>query len=409
MPQPLIYITRRKAMLFALFLVLYEFLTYIANDMIMPGMIRVVELFHGTESDIANSFTVYLLGGASLQLILGPLSDRFGRRPVMLLGASLFFFCTVMIGCSNSMGQFMVGRFFQGMGLCFIGVVGYATLQEIFAEMDAIRLIAIMASVGVLAPLLGPLLGAMCIHYFSWRVIFGVIGCFALVSLWGLWVFMPETVDVIRRNGEKMPRMSLMPSVIASNYKALLLNKSFMLGSFALGFELLPCLVWIALSPIILIKMANLSYIEYGLWQLPIFGACILGNIVLRRMTHRSTLKQLVVIGSSILVVGLMIMFVLPLLFGNYYMWLIPGILIYFFGSGFVGAPLNRMVLYSTSMTKGTASAVMSMIEMCLQAAGLALVNVFYASHSNLILSSYCLLVGVLYIVSICLYFLWEK
>lgn len=409
MPQPLIHITRRNAMLFAVFLVLYEFLTYIANDMIMPGMIQVVALFHGAESDIANSLTIYMLGGASLQLVLGPVSDRFGRRPVMLLGAVLFFLCTIMIGCSNSMGQFMAGRFFQGMGLCFIGVVGYATLQEIFAEMDAVRLIAIMASVGVMAPLLGPLLGSICLYYFSWRGIYLIIGCFALVALWGLWAFMPETVGVMQRDGKTIPRMSLMPRVIVRNYKTLLLNKSFMLGSFAIGFELLPCLVWIALSPIILIKMAHLSYIEYGLWQVPIFGTCILGNIVLRHMTHRRTLKQLVVIGSFVLIVGLIIMFVLPLLFGGYYLWLMPGIFIYFFGSGFIGAPINRMVLYSTSMTKGTASAVMSMTGMCLQAVGVALVNVFYVSHSNLILSLYCLLMGILYVVSIGLYFLWER
>ena len=409
MPQPLIHITRRKAMLFAIFLVLYEFLTYIANDMIMPGMIKVVESFHGPESDIADSLTAYLLGGASLQLFLGPLSDRFGRRPVMVFGACLFFLCTVAIGCSNSMEQFMAGRFFQGMGLCFIGVVGYATLQEIFAEMDAIRLISIMASVAMLAPLLGPLLGSICIHYFSWRVIFVIIGCFALLALWGLWVFMPETVGVIKRDGEKIHRMSLLPGVIAANYKALLLNKSFMMGSFALGFLALPCIVWIALSPIMLVKVANLSYIEYGLWQVPIFGACIVGTVVLHRMTHRGTVKQLVSIGSWIVVLGLLVMMALPVIFGSYYVWLMPGIIIYFFGMGFVGAPLYRMVLYSTSMMKGTASALMSMTGMSLQAAGLALVNVLYASHSNIILSFYCLLLGVIYAIFICLHFVTSK
>ena len=153
MGQPLINISRRQAFIFAAFLVLYEFLTYIANDMIMPGMIRVIETFHGPESAVATSLTAYILGGASLQLFLGPISDRYGRRPVMIFGAFLFFVCTIFIAGSNSMEQFIVARFFQGMGLCFIGVIGYATLQEIFTEMDAIRLIAIMANVSILAPL----------------------------------------------------------------------------------------------------------------------------------------------------------------------------------------------------------------------------------------------------------------
>lgn len=90
MPQPLINITRKQAMNFALFLVLYEFLTYIANDMIMPAMIQVVHSFKASEIFIASSLSLYVLGGASLQIFLGPISDRFGRRPVMLLGAAFF-------------------------------------------------------------------------------------------------------------------------------------------------------------------------------------------------------------------------------------------------------------------------------------------------------------------------------
>lgn len=134
MPQPLINITRKHAFTYAMFLVLYEFLTYIANDMVMPGMIHVVDSFHGPESAIASSLTAYVLGGASLQLFLGPFSDRYGRRPVMIFGAFFFFLCTLFIACSNSIDQFLVARFFQGMGLCFICVVGYATLQEIFQK-----------------------------------------------------------------------------------------------------------------------------------------------------------------------------------------------------------------------------------------------------------------------------------
>lgn len=397
MPQPLIHITRKQGMLFALFLVLYEFLTYIANDMIMPGMIKVIESFHGDESDIANSLMAYLLGGASLQLILGPLSDRYGRRPVMLCGAVLFLVCTIAIACSQSMGQFMAGRYFQGMGLCFIGVVGYATLQEIFAEMDAIRLISVMASVALVAPLVGPLLGAICIHYMDWRWIFVFVGVLAFVALLGLFRYMPEIIGQEQRSGDVIHHMPLRPSIIMSNYKTLMLNASFMKGSIALGLQLLPCIVWIALSPIILIKEAGLSFIEYGLWQVPIFGACILGNVYLHHMTHSRTLKQLVMMGSWIMSIGLMMMFVMTFALGANYIWLLPGTIIYFFGIGLGGSPLYRWILFSTSVMKGTASALMSMLGMVIQALGLELVNMLYWSHSHIAFSAYCLVVGVIY------------
>jgi DHA1 family multidrug/chloramphenicol efflux transport protein-like MFS transporter len=397
MAKLLINISQKQAYIYAGFLVMYEFLTYIANDMIMPGMLNVVRSFHGPESAIATSLTMYVLGGASLQLFLGPISDRHGRRPVMIFGAALFFICTVLIACSNSMGQFLAARFFQGMGLCFIGVIGYATLQEIFIEMDAVRLIAIMANVSILAPLAGPLLGAVFIYYYSWRIIFVIIGIFALLALWGLWRFMPESVGQIQSDGRFIQRASLSPKVVLSNYKQLLVNRSFILGSIAMGVLYLPCMAWIALSPIILIKEAHLTIIEYALWQIPVFGAYIIGNLWLHRMTHTGTVKKLILLGSYIAVISLLFIFILMAYLGPYYLWLMPGLVVYFFGASICAAPLSRFILFSTYVSKGTASALMSMVSMCIQAVGIEMVNVIYVKHNNSYFSYYCAFAALLY------------
>jgi DHA1 family multidrug/chloramphenicol efflux transport protein-like MFS transporter len=386
----LINIPRKQAFFYAIFLVLYEFLTYIANDMIMPGMMTVVASFHGSETAVATSLMAYVLGGASLQLFLGPLSDAYGRRPVMIFGAGLFFLFTMLIACSTTMDQFLIARFFQGMGLCFICVIGYATLQDIFSEMDAIRLIAIMANVSISAPLLGPLLGAIFIYYFSWRVIFVVIGLLALVALWGLWRFMPEPVSAKTR-GPFLPRM------IVSNYKQLLLNPTFVLGSLALGMISVPCMAWIGLSPIMLVNGAHVTVIEYGLWQLPVFGAYILGNMYLHRLTHHRTVKEMIVIGSSIAVVSLFIVFFLPMFMNQHFFWIMPGLIAYFFGAGIISAPWSRFILFSTDVSKGTASALMSMIFMSIQAVGIEVANALYTTHNNRLFSLYCVWSAVVY------------
>lgn len=399
MAQPLIPITRKQALLFATFLVLYEFLTYIANDMIMPGMIDVVKTFNGQESDIATSLTLYILGGASLQLFLGPLSDAYGRRPVMLTGAVVFFLFTGWIACSFSMQQFLVARFFEGMGLCFISVIGYATLQEIFEEMDAVRLMAMMSNISILAPLLGPLAGAIFVHYFNWRFIFVMIAAFALISMLGLAWKMPESVGQKKRDGSVIPRVPLSPKTVMHNYKQLCLNRPFMLASMGLGLAGLPCVAWIGLAPVILVTVGKLTLMDYGLWQIPIFGAIIAGNMTLRRLTHTHSLEKLLKIGSLILGSGLVLMLILQLFFNKSFIGLIPGLMIYFFGLGIVGSPLSRFVLFSTQIAKGTASALMSMILMCVQAIGVQCVNLLYAGHSNFIFSAYCFAVGLVYLV----------
>ncbi|VEA78106.1 Multidrug translocase MdfA [Salmonella enterica subsp. arizonae] len=80
----------RQALLFPLCLVLYEFSTYIGNDMIQPGMLAVVEQYQASLDWVPTSMTAYLAGGMFLQWLLGPLSDRIGRRPVMLAGVVWF-------------------------------------------------------------------------------------------------------------------------------------------------------------------------------------------------------------------------------------------------------------------------------------------------------------------------------
>lgn len=396
--QPLINITRKTACIFAGFLVLYEFLTYIANDMIMPGMIEVVNSFQAPQSAVATSLTAYILGGASLQLFLGPISDRFGRRPVMLFGAMFFFVCTALITMTHSIDHFLIARFFQGMGLCFISVIGYATLQEIFAEMDAIRLIAIMTNIAILAPLLGPLAGAMFIHYYSWRYIFIAIAIFAIIALWGLWRFMPESVGEITKEGKQIQKVSLSPKVVFNNYKELFKHKSFMLGSIALGMVGLPCIVWIAFSPIILIKKAGLPVLEYGIWQIPIFGAAVVGNWLLQKMTYKLSIIDIIKKGSLIMGTGLLLMYLMPFI-DSTYICLIPGVLVYFFGVGIVQAPLSRWLLFSAEIAKGTVAALMTMIGMLIQAIGIEIGNKLHIAFTTATFGNFCAAIGIIYFI----------
>jgi DHA1 family multidrug/chloramphenicol efflux transport protein-like MFS transporter len=409
MSKPLISITKKQAALFSCFLVMYEFLTYIANDMIMPGMPYVVRSFNAPESTIATSLTIYILGGASLQVLLGPLSDAYGRRPLMLIGSCLFFLFTLLIASSNSIDQFLAARFFQGMGLCFIGVVGYATIQEIFDEMDAIRLIAIMANAAILAPLLGPVLGALVIHYTSWRYIFLGIAVCSLFALWGLWRYMPEPIGQKKRTGEIIPKMQFSATEILKNYRLLLSNKVFCFATLAIGTVGIPCLAWIALAPVILTIEGHLTVIQYGLWQLPVFGATILGNWFLHRLTHKCTMKQIIIKGCLIMGVGTISSAILPYLYGNAYYYLLPGIIIYFFGLSVVNAPLNRYCLYVTSVSKGTASALISLSVMIIGAVGIEIANILYKHHSNLNFGLFCNGVQALFFIFMGLAFWLHK
>lgn len=380
---PLINISRKQAFIFAAFLVLYEFLTYIANDMIMPGMIHVVQAFDADMTAVASALTAYVLGGASLQIFLGPISDRFGRRPVMLTGVILFLICTIIIALSASIEQFIAARFFQGMGLCFITVIGYATMQEIYSERDAVKLIALMSNVSILAPLLGPLAGSLFVHFFSWRIIFYVIAVISLIALWGLWRYMPESVGEQKKDGTVIRVEPLSISVIIRNYKHLFKSRFFILGSLAGGIITVPCLAWIGLSPLILMKESHLTVFTYALWQIPVFFATILGTWSLQYLSNRFTIRQCFYISSVIAVVSLLLMLLLPMLLSFYFLWMMPGLILYFFALGINGAAIQRLILFSVDVAKGTASALMSLIFMLVLAGGIEVANELYNHFGN--------------------------
>lgn len=403
MIKPLIAITPRHAILFAVYLVLYEFLVYIANDMIMPGMLSVVHDFHAQESQVATSLTTYILGGASLQLLLGPLSDRFGRRPVMLMGSISFTLFTLFLPWAQNIDQFLLGRFFEGMGLCYINVVGYALLQEIFSDEDAIRVIAIMANVSILAPLLGPLAGSFFLQYATWHTSFYLIGGFSLFSVWGLWRYMPESVGQMKQDGTQIKRVSLSLPMVFSNYKVLLMHPVFLFGTFAYGLAGVPCVVWIALSPVILVSRANLSLIMYGIWQIPVFSAFILGTLLLRYWSKYYPVIKIAFFGSIIVVAGLGIMAVLPAYF-DYKPWsLMPGLVIYSFGYAVAVTALYRFILFVIQIGTGTTSALISMLSMLFLGGGIELANVFFALEANRSLAQYMGGIGVLFFGCVCL------
>ena len=365
---------------FVIFLLLYEIAAYVANDMIMPGMIEVIKTFHVDESYISSSLTAYLLGGSSLQIILGPLSDRFGRKPLMLIGVTLFLIFTILIAFSTTINSFILLRFFQGMGLCFIGVIGYAVLQEVFTETPAVRIIAIMSNISILAPLAGPLLGSIVIHIFNWRVIFHFIAIAAAISLAGIWYFMPETVGIEKIDGTIQDPTPLNLSTLRQNYLTLLKNMHFMLCSIAFGLASVPIIAWIGTSPIMLIHSAHLTVIEYGLAQVPIFLAAIAGNLAMRHATQYMSLSSIIRYGSYGFVVSLLLM----TLAGFYqpdYRVVIAGMSLYAFAMGFISAPLNRIALFTTAIPKGTASALISVILMVICSIGNQLAGWLYLNY----------------------------
>lgn len=361
--------------LFPLSLVLFEFATYIAHDMIQPGMLQVISDFSASADWVSTSLTAYLCGGILLQWLLGPLSDRLGRRPVLLAGVAFFTVTCLLTVFTRNIEQFILMRFLQGMSLCFIGAVGYAAIQEAFSETLSVKLMALMANITLIAPLLGPLAGAAFIHYAPWKAMFALFALVSALSFWGLWRSMPETVS---GRGERFSLRRLL-----SDYREVFSNSGVVLGSLSIGLVTLPLLAWVAQSPVWLIQDAGMTPLQYGGLQVPVFTGLIIGNITLSKLSGKVNIRTPVWSGIIPIVLGLAISAYAALFMVHAWLWIIGGLSLYALGSGLVNAGLYRLTLFSSPTGKGTVAAALGLITIAVFAAGIEVAKQFYFACGN--------------------------
>ncbi|MBC3272104.1 MFS transporter [Pseudomonas sp. SWRI81] len=375
MHRTLINIGPRQIAVFCLALTAFELLTYMASDLLMPAMLSVTAELHADARHVPHAFNLYLLGGVCLQWLLGPLSDRWGRRPLLLVGCALFGAACAAAFFVNSIELFNLLRLLQGMGLGFVVTVSYPALQEVFCEADAVRLMALLGNVALLSPLLGPLLGVVLLQWLSWRELFLGLGLMTALVWLGLYLYMPETVGVIRRDGQRSMPTALSWRLTARRYRALLGNRRFLCASLSLGLMSLPLIAWIGLAPLLLIRLQGLSPVEYGLWQLPVFSAVIVGNLILDRLLPTHSLPQLIQLALWPFCLGLLALAGCTLL-GASTVSVVASLALYAVGLGMSNAAVYRLALFSSDDSKGLVSALTGMISIAVMGLGGSLIAV---------------------------------
>lgn len=374
--------------MFPLALVLFEFSVYIGNDLVQPAMLAITKDFGVSSSWAPSSMSFYLLGGACVAWLLGPLSDRLGRKKVLLAGVLFFVLCCLLILLTKNIESFLALRFLQGIGLTVISAVGYAAIQETFAERDAIKVMALMANISLLAPLLGPVIGAFLIDHISWHWGFIGIAFLAFLSWFGLKAKMPDTKLSI-------PKQPF--SYILDDFKQVYKNKRFLIMTLALPMVSMPLMLWIALSPVMLVEELGFSSMQYGLAQFPVLGGLIVGNIVLIKIIDKLALGKSVLMGLPIMLLGTVVLLA-GVIWQDYLIWcLIAGMTLISFGEGISFSVLYRFALMSSEVSKGTVAAAVSMLLMFSFFIIIELVRMMYEHYHYLAYSVACFILIALW------------
>src|SRR4051794_5043621 len=151
-------------------------LAFCALHMVAPALPLLVAVFGDSAARVQLVLSLYLAGIAAGQLVYGPLSDRFGRRPVLIAGLALFLFGTLLCGLAPSLEFLVAGRVLQGVGACAGVVLARAIIRDVYEREAAARGLALVMMAMTLAPAISPAFGAYLTEWVDWRAIFVLLG-----------------------------------------------------------------------------------------------------------------------------------------------------------------------------------------------------------------------------------------
>lgn len=288
---------RAESLLVSVLLTAMVALGPISTDLYLPSLPAIGVALGADHGQVQLTLSVFLAGFAVSQLACGPLSDRFGRRPVILGGLVIYLAASLACAAAASIEMLIFARFCQAVGACVGPVLGRAAVRDIYGRERAARMLSYMGMVMALAPAFGPILGGFLEVGFGWRANFLVVSAVALVILVATLVTLPET------NQWKSPDAT-QPGRIIGNYRALLRHRSYVGYVLIVACTYSGIFSFISGSSFVLIGLLGLSPLVYGFCFAAIVVGYMVGAFGSGRFTVLIGLERMVQIGTAIQVAG---------------------------------------------------------------------------------------------------------
>lgn len=265
----------------------------LSTDLYLPALPAIVEAFGTDVASVQFTLSIFLFGFAAAQLVCGPLSDRFGRRPVLLGGLMLYVLASAACMMATNVDELVVARLFQATGACAGPVLGRAIVRDTYAPEEAGRVYAYLAMAMGLGPAIGPILGGYLISLFGWRasfVLLGGLGAFMLVIVF---FYLSET------NRLKDPH-AISPTGLVRNYLHLLRSRDYLGYMVCSAGVFCGIFAFVSGSPFLLIDELGLSPTLFGLSFSAAVAGFMTGAFLAGRLSRRLGVNRLIEIGTLV-------------------------------------------------------------------------------------------------------------
>ena len=277
----------------------------LAMHMFVPALPDAARSLHVSSAAVQATIGIYILGLAFGQLFYGPLSDALGRRPMLMVGLSLYFGAGIVAALAPNVETLVLARLFQALGGCAGLALGRAMVRDTTTADQAVRALALLNLIMMVGPGLAPLIGSTMVEIGGWRMVFVFLSILGAITLFLTWRLVPETGT---------PTGVVSVSALVNDYSALLRSPKYLGYAFGGACATTSIYAFIAAAPFVITEQLDHPVRDVGISLGIIMIGMGIGNAITRRMVLTVPVEKLLVIGNGISIVSAALFLILELL-----------------------------------------------------------------------------------------------
>jgi DHA1 family bicyclomycin/chloramphenicol resistance-like MFS transporter len=333
----------------------------LATNILLPSLPQIAASLKVSSAAVTSAITVFLAVFAIGQLVVGPISDRYGRRWPVLAGFAIFFAGSIWCALASDLPNLLIGRVIQAAGACATSVLSRAIARDLFTGPALGRAMALIMIAMSAAPGFSPLLGGALDHYFGWRSEFAFVAAFAAVGAVAYGTVFGET--------HHATRTPLDPLAIAKNYLGLVADRRFVMPAATVSLILGGLFSMFSAAPRVLIEAMHFTPIQLGLFfagtVLIVFAAGMLAT----RLAPRYGLDRPILGGLLLAAAGSSAMLLVSL-YSPTFLAFLAAMSVFLLGMGIISPLGTAQALSPFGEKAGAASALLGFWQMMTAAIG---------------------------------------
>lgn len=358
-------------------------------DMYLPSLPLIAQDLQSNVAAVQKTITIFLIGFSIGMLVYGPLSDRYGRKKLLMIGMLIYVIST--LGCIfvKQIEQLQVLRFLQAIGGASASVLSRALVRDLFSNAEIPKILSLMHIITMIATLIAPLLGAFIVKYFHWS------GIFAFLLIYSLFCMLWSKLSI------HSPAPAHKPTGMIANYKAVLSNRfawGFMLcNSFSFG----GMFAYITASSFVFIHYYNFTPQQYAyLFAFNIFSIIFFTSINSFALRKYSAYQLLKIMAGISCTAGIYLA-VITFLKLESVIFLIIGLMIFVGVTGSIGANSIANLLKLLPQKAGTASGLAVSMQFAMGAVLSYIVSLFFIDNHPASMNIVICIAGCLCFISL--------